>query len=80
MLTFTDDYTRKSWVVLTKDRGTLPHEFRLWRVFVERQSNHKLLALRSDNAREYKALGDSSLKPAGISDELTTVLRQSRMA
>jgi hypothetical protein len=57
MLTFTDDYTRMSWVILTSDRATLPYEFRRWRVYVERQSNHKILALRSDNAKEYKALG-----------------------
>ena len=73
MLTFTDDYTRKSWVVLTKDRISLPYEFAQWRALVERQSGHKILALWSDNAGEYKSLGDTQLKGAGISLELTTV-------
>lgn len=73
MLTFTDDYTRKSWVTLTRNRRELPFVFAKWRAFVELQSNHKLLALRSDNAQEYKSLGDSILTPNGIAVELTTV-------
>ncbi len=73
ILTFTDDYTHMSWVILTSDRATLPYEFRRWRVYVKRQSNHKILALRSDNAKEYKALGGTQLADAGISHELTTV-------
>lgn len=73
MLTFTDDYTRKSWVTLTRNRRELPFVFAKWRAFVELQSNHKLLALRSDNAQEYKSLGDSTLTPDGIAVELTTV-------
>ncbi len=73
MLTFTDDYTRMSWVILTSDRAILLYEFRRWRAYVERQSNHKILALRSDNAKEYKALGGTQLANAGISYKLTTV-------
>jgi hypothetical protein len=35
MLTFTDDYTRKSWVVLTIDRASLSSVFARWKAFVE---------------------------------------------
>ena len=73
MLTFTDDYTRKSWVVLTTDRASLPFEFARWRALVERQSGRQLIAVRSDNANEYKALGGTVLVDAGITLELTTL-------
>lgn len=73
MLTFTDDYTRKSWVVLTIVRASLSSVFARWKAFVELQSGYKLLAIRSDNASEYKSLGESSLAPSGIALELTTV-------
>lgn len=72
MLTFTDDYTRKAWVVLTSDRASLPFEFARWKALVERQSGRQLIAVRSDNASEYKALGGTALADAGITLELTT--------
>ena len=73
MLTFTDDYTRKSWVYLTEDRVSLPSVFAAWKALVERQSGYKLLAVRSDNAPEYKALGNDTIAKQGIIYERTVV-------
>ena len=56
MLTFTDDYTRKAWIYLTKSRTELYERFREWQTGVERQSGEALKAVRCDNAREYQAL------------------------
>jgi hypothetical protein len=36
ILTFTDDYTRKSWVYLTRARTELYEKFREWQTEVER--------------------------------------------
>jgi len=57
MLTFTDDYTRKSWVYLTRTRKQLRTVFLQFKVLVELESGHKIKAVRCDNASEYKALG-----------------------
>ena len=73
MLTFTDDYTRKSWVYLTIDRASLPSVFARWRALVERQSGHRLMAVRSDNASEYVTLGGTDLARHGIVHERTVV-------
>ena len=73
MLTFTDDYTRKSWVYLTIDRASLPSVFARWKALVERQSGHKLMAVRSDNASEYVTLGGTDLARDGIVHERTVV-------
>jgi hypothetical protein len=72
MLTFTDDYTRKSWIALTINRASLPYEFARWKAFVERESGFKLVAVRADNASEYKSLGNTSMAAEGIALELTT--------
>src|SRR5271154_7214516 len=41
MLTFTDDYTRRSWIYLTRTRTELYERFRKWQTTAERQSNEK---------------------------------------
>jgi hypothetical protein len=73
MPTFRENYICKSWVVSTNDHDALRHKVRLWKVFVESQSNHKFLASQTNNLLEYKALGDFSLKPARTNHKLTTV-------
>jgi hypothetical protein len=42
MLTFTDDYSRRSWIYLTRTRTELYERFREWQMTAERQSNEKL--------------------------------------
>ncbi len=72
MLTFTDDYTRKSWVYLTKTRAQLRTVFLQYKALVELESGHKIKAVRCDNASEYKSLGALLQKDYGIQFEYTT--------
>lgn len=71
ILTVTDDYTRKSWIYLTKARTELYERFREWQIEVERQSGEVLKAIRCDNAQEYQALC-TQLRSSGIICEPTT--------
>ena len=66
MLTFTDDYTRKSWVYLTKTRKQLRTVFLQFKALVELESGHKIKAVRCDNASEYKSLGALLLEDYSI--------------
>ena len=50
MLTITDDYTRKSWVFLTKLRKHLKAIFLQWKATVELETGLKLQSVRLDNA------------------------------
>jgi Integrase core domain len=72
MLTFTDDFSRKSWIYLTKTRTELYGIFKEWQAEVERQSNEKLLAIRCDNAREYQTLATDLKRRNGVLVEFTT--------
>ena len=73
MLTFTDDYTRKAWIYLTKSRTELYERFREQQTEVERQSVEVLIAIRYDNAGEYQVLATDLSKRIGIAIEPTTV-------
>ena len=57
MLTITDDFTRKSWVYLSKTRKTVYEHFHGWRTKAELESGHKLRAIQTDNAPEFLKLG-----------------------
>ena len=72
-MTFTDDYTRKSWVYLTKSRKELHTVFIQFKTRVELESGHKIRAIRCDNAPEYRSLGDLLQRDHGIQFEYTTV-------
>jgi transposase InsO family protein len=71
-LSLTDDCTRFSWVCLTKDReaATVKAILEEWLVLVEREKGVKLLVIRTDNAKEFKALEPWALKK-GIRIEFT---------
>src|SRR5260370_41578814 len=71
MLTFTDEYSRKTWIYLTKYRTDLYKYFGEWQLEVERQSSEKLLAIRCDNAGEYQKLS-KRLRRRGVIVEFTT--------
>jgi hypothetical protein len=66
MLIFTDNYTRKSWVYLTKTRKQLRTIFMQFKALVELESGHKIKAICCDNASEYKSLGALLLDNYGI--------------
>jgi 5'-3' exoribonuclease 2 len=73
MLTFMDDYTRKSWVTLTKLRTTLLSVFARWKAYVEKQSGFKVKVMRCDNALEYKAMEGLILSKERIALELMAI-------
>lgn len=56
MLTLTDDYSRKKWIFVVGTRDEVYQKFLQWRRLVESQSGEKLVAVRSDNAPEFKKL------------------------
>jgi len=69
MLTTTDDFSRKSWIYLTKDRTEVCQLFRSRRTQVELESGQKLKAIRMDNAPEFIKLG-KGFEQDGIRIEL----------
>lgn len=70
MLTVTDDFSRKSWIYLTKERSEVYQVFESWRNQAQLESGQKLKALRSDNAPEFIKLS-KELEKDGIRTELT---------
>jgi hypothetical protein len=71
MLTFTDEYTRKSWVYFTKSRKVLRAIFQIFRARVEAETGLKIKVVRCDNAPEYRSLGQA-MEPTGLVFEYTT--------
>uniref|UniRef100_A0A2N9FBM1 Integrase catalytic domain-containing protein n=1 Tax=Fagus sylvatica TaxID=28930 RepID=A0A2N9FBM1_FAGSY len=52
-VTFIDDHSRLTWVYVLKDRSQLSATFQSFYAEISNQFNAKLLAFRTDNAREY---------------------------
>ena len=69
-LSFTDDATRRSDIILTPNRQNTRMHFLLWKARAELRSGHKLGALRTDNAKEFLAL-QPELEAMGATLELT---------
>ncbi|KAH9771353.1 Integrase catalytic domain-containing protein [Citrus sinensis] len=53
-ITFVDDYSRKVWVYLMKNKNEVLGIFLKWKKMVETQTGRKIKRLRSDNGGEYK--------------------------
>lgn len=53
ILTFTDDFTRKTWVYFLKAKSEVFNKFRIFQNLVEKQSDRSIKCLRSDNGKEY---------------------------
>ena len=70
LLTFIDDYSRKTWVYPIKRRDHLYRIFDAWKAYVELTYQAKVKALRADNALEYKSLA-TRLRPSGVAVEFT---------
>ena len=69
-LSLIDDCTRYSWLFVKPDRRveSLIQTFDAWLPWVQRQSGQMLLIIRTDNAREFKAL-ETWGQPKGIEFE-----------
>jgi len=52
-LTFIDDFSCKIWVYVLKSKKEVLARFKGWKTLVERQSEHVVKVLRTDNGGEY---------------------------
>eukprot|EP00253_Pinus_taeda_P026485 PITA_26485 len=52
-LTFIDDFSRRTWVYFLKLKSEVFNTFLAFKAFVEKQSRHQILKLRTDNGGEY---------------------------
>ena len=52
-LTFIDDYSRRTWVYFLKHKTKVLNMFLAYKALVEKQYDHQILKLRSDNGGEY---------------------------
>ncbi|GJP56276.1 hypothetical protein CLOM_g15349 [Closterium sp. NIES-68] len=71
-VTFLDDFSRLSWVILVKTKDEVAKMFRRWIRYVERESGAKVKVLRSDRGGEYlgKEL-QTFLEEKGITHQLS---------
>ena len=53
VLTFIDDYTRKTWVYFLNQKSEVFKKFRHFKMLVEKQSGHYIKVLRTDRGGEY---------------------------
>ncbi|KFY82599.1 hypothetical protein V500_10440 [Pseudogymnoascus sp. VKM F-4518 (FW-2643)] len=71
-VTFTDDYTRKTWVYVMRSRGQLRAIFTGFKIRVEQETGRKIKIVRCDNGGEYEALERDLGASEGILFEYTT--------
>ena len=72
VLTFIDDKSRYVWVYILKHKDDVFPCFLDWKALVERSTNQKLKALRTDNGGEYMSTEfQMYLKKEGVCHELT---------
>lgn len=55
VITFTDDYSRFSWVYLTKEKSNCFEAFKIFKKNVENEFNQKIAFLHCDNGGEYSS-------------------------
>ena len=54
-LTFTDDYSRKTWIYFLKKKDEVFSWFRHFKALIENQTEKKIKILRTDNGTEYES-------------------------
>lgn len=52
-LSIIDDYSRKVWVLLLKQKSEVFDKFKNWKVLIENQTGKKIKTLRTDNGLEF---------------------------
>ncbi|CAJ2654967.1 unnamed protein product [Trifolium pratense] len=52
-ITFTDDFSRKTWTYPLKDKSSALEVFRRFKALVEKESNHQIKYLRTDRGGEF---------------------------
>src|ERR1044072_9168661 len=53
MLTFIDDYSRKVWIFILKQKGEAFVKFKQWKTLIEKQTGRQIKRLRTDNGLEF---------------------------
>lgn len=72
-VTFIDDFSRKVWIYIIKAKSECFAKFKEWKALVEKQCEHKIKVLRSDNGGEYLSKDfDELLKHEGIGRQTST--------
>ncbi|CAI7841816.1 unnamed protein product, partial [Closterium sp. NIES-53] len=71
-ITFLDDFSRLSWVILVKTKDEVAKVFKRWIRYVEREAGAKVKILRSDRGGEYMGKDlESFLEDKGITHQLS---------
>ena len=72
-LTFTNDYSRKTWIYFLKKKDEVFSWFRHFKALIENQTEKKIKILRTDNGAEYESNEFHDFcKEVGIKRETTT--------
>jgi transposase InsO family protein len=67
-----DDYSRKTWVIMMKNKSEAFNKFKQWKALVENQTGKKIKRLRTDNGLEFcSSEFDEFCKDAGIARQHT---------
>ena len=73
-MTFTDDFSRKTWIYFLKKKDEAFMRFRTFKALVENSTGKKIKILRIDNGTEYETNEFKKFcREAGIKRETTTV-------
>ena len=72
-VTFIDDVSRYTWIYFMHNKSDVFNKFKEFKALVEKQSDHKIKVLRSDNGGEYCSKEfDDYCKHVGIVRQKTT--------
>lgn len=72
-VSFIDDFSKKVWIYIIKAKSECFAKFKEWKALVEKQCEHKIKVLRSDNGHEYLSIQvDELLKHEGIARQTST--------
>ena len=72
-MTFTDDFSRKTWIYFLKKKDEAFMWFRTFKALVENMTGKKIKILRTDNGTEYESNEFKDFcREAGIKRETTT--------
>ena len=70
-VTFIDDHSRKLWAYTLKSKDQVLDVFKQFEALVERQTEKKLMCIRTNNGGEYSGLFDEYCKQQGIRHQKT---------
>ncbi|MCH81754.1 retrovirus-related pol polyprotein from transposon tnt 1-94, partial [Trifolium medium] len=72
-ITFTDDFSRKTWIYFLKEKSSALDTFKIFKVLVEKESGCVIQCLRTDRGGEFVSTGFNDFcSNQGIKRQLTT--------